>query len=57
MRARAFALEDADDGYARRVTRIRESSVYRLEGRPVDENVLAALERASGAEHITDARP
>ena len=57
VRARAFALEDADGRYAQRVARARESSVYRPEGRPVDENVLAALERASGAEHTTDARP
>jgi len=56
VRAQAFAHEDADDGYARRTERIRASGVYSPNGRPVDEHVLIALERASGAEHVTDIR-
>ena len=56
VRAQAFAREDADDGYARRIERVRASGVYSASGRPVDEHVLAALERASGAEHVTDIR-
>jgi uncharacterized phage-associated protein len=57
VRARAFAREDADAGYARQVARIRESGVHSPEGRRVDDNVLAALNRASGTQHVADNRP
>jgi hypothetical protein len=56
VRIRAFAREDADSVYTQKIAQIRESSVYSPEGRPVDDHILAALERASGADHITDAR-
>jgi uncharacterized phage-associated protein len=57
VRARAFAYEDADDEYAQQVAEARVSGVYSPEGRPVDQTILAALDRASGGPHIADARP
>lgn len=57
VRSKAFAREDADEGHARKVARARASGVRSARGRPVDDHVLAALQRASGDDHITDPRP
>lgn len=57
VRADAFAREDADSSYAQRVAQVRRSKVHSIEGRPVDEHLLAALERARGPEHVTDPHP
>lgn len=57
VRRRAFEREDADPRTAARLGAARRSGVRSPEGRPVDEHVLAALQRASGPEHVLDARP
>lgn len=42
LRQRAFDREDADPAYQAEVDRIRRSTVHAREGRPIDDNVLAA---------------
>jgi uncharacterized phage-associated protein len=52
-----LVLDHTDGRYIERIARARKSSRYSLEGRPVDTNILAALERASGRQHVVDPRP
>lgn len=57
VRQRAFAREDAARGSARASDTAGGSGVYTPAGRPVDDRVLAALQRASGPAHVADDRP